>query len=109
MCLLLHAGFYLAALPSDAQRRVLGSYASSFGRSVLTFENRHHVSVRNNVQGSRLHVFDESGGTGSNARLLASLFSSSAFFDGADSAYSHEFGPSMIQSMHLIPFTSGIP
>src|SRR5262249_13387679 len=71
---------------------------------------RHHIAVKNDVQGIGEVIFDNSAATGSNGNLLGfNAFPNESFFDGAETGYIHEFGHQWIQFMHVVPFDSGIP
>jgi hypothetical protein len=72
--------------------------------------NRYHFSVRNDVQGIGLNLFNNSAQYGSPGRLKGcTVYPLSSFFDFGETAFSHETGHQWINFLSGTPFGSGIP
>jgi hypothetical protein len=79
-------------------------YALSF------FGNRHHLSVRNNVQGIGIKKFDNTAAYGSAGRLLGcTMFPLPGYFDGASADFQHEFGHQWINFLSFPPLDLATP
>lgn len=74
------------------------------------FQNRHHITVRNDTLGLGLELFDHSQVWGGPDRLLGvDVFPVPTFFDGADSGYQHELGHQWVAFLGFEPFEQARP
>jgi hypothetical protein len=81
--------------------------------AVPFFQNRHHLSVRNDVQGIGIPVLPALGHTaayGSPGRLLGcTVFPLPPYFDGASDGCQHEFGHQWINFLPVAPLNQATP
>jgi hypothetical protein len=74
------------------------------------FRNRSHGTVRNDVTGIGIPLFDNSSAFGSAGRLMGmSLFPIPGLFDGVDTSYQHELGHQWINFLRRTPLEVSIP
>jgi uncharacterized protein (TIGR03437 family) len=74
------------------------------------FQNRHFISVRNDVRGIGLGLSDRTAAHGSRGRLRGVIMMPNrTFFDGAETGYQHEIGHNWIAHLNFAPFSSGSP
>lgn len=72
--------------------------------------NRYHVNTRSAATGIGGGTNNQSALFGSAGRLMGyNVFPISAYFDGGETAFSHETGHQWIQSMNGTAFSAGIP
>lgn len=73
-------------------------------------QNRFHWSVRNDVMGIGLSIYNNTAQYGSTGRLKGcTFFPMSSFFDCGETAFTHETGHQWINFLSGTPFASGIP
>ena len=72
--------------------------------------NRHHITVKQDVQGIGKPIMDESSMYGSSGRLKGiNVFPNTTYYDGASTGYQHELGHQWINFLEGTVLDPGIP
>jgi hypothetical protein len=73
-------------------------------------ENRFHYSIKNEVQGIGLALFDQTAAWGSKGRLMGvNAFPIPSYYDGAETGATHEICHQWINHLDVSPLASGSP
>jgi hypothetical protein len=98
---------------------VTGTFYTHFGDNfdyiniiyeIPHIENRHHVTVKNDVQGIGVGIRDDTADYGSSGRLMGyTVFPIPTFFDGASPDYQHELGHQWVNFLSVPPLDVAVP